>query len=171
MSRWFWILTAVMAAVYLVIVVWSLPFISAEAGGLTPFDLRPGGYSFDEAQAFLSALSAEGLAQYEGPQRWLDIVYPALLAAVLCWAATRITAGYSDWVRGGVIAVILIAVSYDYQENWFVAQMLAVGPDGITEALVEQASSATVTKSVLTSLVLFGLLGLFLRNWRVSRRG
>ena len=27
--------------------------IAAEAGGLTPFDMRPRGYTFDEAKAFL----------------------------------------------------------------------------------------------------------------------
>ena len=37
--------------VYLVIVLWSLPIVQGEADGLRPLDLRPLGYSGEEARA------------------------------------------------------------------------------------------------------------------------
>jgi len=39
----FWMIFAVMMGVYLVMVLWSLPLIMADAGGLPAFDLRPTG--------------------------------------------------------------------------------------------------------------------------------
>lgn len=61
----------------------TLPKISAAAEGLLPFDLRATGYSEAEAQAFLTALSPEGRALYQGTQHRLDTLYPPLLALVL----------------------------------------------------------------------------------------
>ena len=67
-------LFAATIGLYLVMLLWSLPKIAAEAGGLTPFDMRPGGYSLAEARAFLAALSPEGTAFYLGVQHRLDMV-------------------------------------------------------------------------------------------------
>lgn len=158
-----------MLAVYLVIVVWSLPIIAAQAGGLVPFDLRPGGYSFDEAKVFLSALSDEGRAQYEGPQRWLDLAYPALLAGTLGWAAWGLTKAEAEWVRLVLILLIGVGMSFDYLENLHVARMLSAGPEGVSAALVEAASRATVNKALTTTVAMFGILGLLVRR-RMRRR-
>lgn len=172
MKRWgFWALAAVMVAVYLVIVLWSLPIISAEAGGLKPFDLRPTGYSLAEAQTFLAALSEAGYAQYQGPQRWLDTAYPLLLAAVLMWAMWRLTDGQPDWMRLVLALLITGGASFDFLENLWVAQLLAAGPDGVVQSMVDRASSATVQKSMLTTVALFGMVGLLVRKWRARRRG
>ena len=159
-----------MLAVYGVIVLWSLPIIAAEAGGWVPFDLRPGGYSYDEARAFLAALTDAGRAQYEGPQRWLDMVYPVLLAATLGWAAWHLTRDTPEWVRPLVLLLIGMGTSFDYLENLHVADMLAAGPEGLTEALADAASAASVNKALMTTLAFFGILGLLLRNWRIKRR-
>jgi len=170
MSRGFWILMAVTLVVYGVIMLWSLSIVSEEAGGLVPFDLRPGGYSLEEAQAFLAALSPEGLAQYEGPQRWLDMVYPALLAATLGWVAWRLSKGLPEWV--GLVLMLLIGVgmSFDYLENLHVARMLGAGAEAVPAALVEAASRASVNKALTTTVAMFGILGLVIRNWRAKRR-
>jgi hypothetical protein len=79
----FWTLLAVTLGVYLVIVLWSLPRIAAEAGGIVPFDMRPAGYSLDDAKGFLTALSDSGRAFYLGTQHLLDLAYPALLGVTL----------------------------------------------------------------------------------------
>ena len=71
----FWLLFAATLSVYIVIVGWAIPMIAAEADGLTPFDMRPYGYSFDEARAFLSALTPRGVEIYLGPQQRLDTFY------------------------------------------------------------------------------------------------
>jgi hypothetical protein len=66
-NRIFWLVVAATLGVYLVMVLWSIPRISAEAGGLPVFDLRPGGYTFEEARAFLAALSPEGARSTRRP--------------------------------------------------------------------------------------------------------
>ena len=170
MNRWFWILLAAAAAVYLVIVVWSLPKIAAEAGGLAPFDLRSTGYSLEEAQAFLNALSEAGLAQYQGPQRWLDTLYPVLFAFVLILLTNWLTRERPRWLRLGFYGLILLSTFCDFLENVLVGRMLSVGAEGVTETLVSAASAATLYKFVFATLVMFGLLGLFMRGW-LARRG
>lgn len=170
MSRGFWALLAVMVAIYLVIVFWSLPIISNNANGLTPFDLRPGGYTLEEARAFMDALTPVGLAQYEGPQRWLDIAYPALLAATLGWAVWHLTATTPEWVRLVLLLLIGVGMSFDYLENLHVARMLSAGAEGLHAPLVEAASRASVNKALTTTVAMFGILGLLVRNWRMERR-
>jgi hypothetical protein len=49
------------------------------AGGMTPFDIRPWGYSYAEARAFLEALGEQGRAYYVNPELILDTLYPPLL--------------------------------------------------------------------------------------------
>ena len=88
----FWILLVVTLAVYVVMINWSLPLIAERADGLRPFDLRPIGYDFDEAKAFLAALKPEGAEFYLGVQHKLDSIYPALLAATLFFAIVMIAA-------------------------------------------------------------------------------
>ncbi len=85
----FWLLFAATLGVYATMLGWTLPAISAAAGGLPAFDMRPGGYSFDEAKAFLAALSPEGKALYLDVQHKLDTAYPGLLAATLFFAIAR----------------------------------------------------------------------------------
>ena len=77
MKRTFWLTFAATIVVYAIMVVWSLPTITASADGQVPFDLRPLGYSYDEARAFLLALSDEGRHFYTAVQHRLDHIYPA----------------------------------------------------------------------------------------------
>jgi hypothetical protein len=50
------------------------------AGGLTPFDIRPRGYSYAEARAFLEAVGERGRAYYAIPELVIDTLYPPLYA-------------------------------------------------------------------------------------------
>ena len=54
------------------------------AGGLTPFDIRPKGYSYAEAHALLEALGEQGRAFYANPELVIDTFYPPLCG--LAWA-------------------------------------------------------------------------------------
>ncbi len=83
----FWLLVGV----YATMVVWSIPLLSKDAGGLEIFDMRSGGYSFEEARAVLAALSPEGVVFYETIQHRLDGIYPVLLAATLGWSILRLS--------------------------------------------------------------------------------
>ena len=69
-------------AVYLAMVLGTLPALEAQAG-MMPFDLRPTGYSTDTALALLRALGAEGRFYYLTRQLPLDTLYPALMALTL----------------------------------------------------------------------------------------
>ena len=57
-----------------------LAHLSRLSGGMTPFDIRPWGYSYAEARAFLEAIGAEGRAYYVSPELILDAFYPPLYA-------------------------------------------------------------------------------------------
>jgi hypothetical protein len=164
----FWILFAATVVVYGVMVLWSLPRIAAAAGGLAPFDMQPTGYSFDEAKAFLAALSPDGNAFYRGVQEKLDAVYPALLAAMLFFAIGALAParlGIWRWV----LALIAIPGSvFDYLENAAVSAMLTAGADGLTPAAVEAADRWTVLKSAFTAVAMITLVLLLVG--RVARR-
>lgn len=141
--------------VYMAMVIWTLPAISAAAGGLAPFDLRPTGYSPQEARAFLAALSDEGRALYLGPQRLLDLFYPALLGVVLggaVWALVRFA--LLRWV---LLAAVLGGMLADYSENILVKGLLET-PGPVTDNAVLAASRATITKSALTGLAMMAVL-------------
>lgn len=162
----FWVSLATAAAVYAVIVGWSLPAIQAGAAGLLPFDLRPTGYTIAEAQAFVDALTPEARALYLGPQHWLDAIYPALLGLMTFSGIVLLAPLRWRWIL--CLAAIPGTVS-DWAENLLVARMLRQeGP--LPADLVEAASLATVTKSACTTIALVLLLLLFLawlyRKWR-----
>ena len=155
----YWALVALTLAIYFAMVMWSLPVVSEAAGGLVPFDMRPSGYSFDEAYAFLAAITPEGSAFYQGMQHQLDLAYPTLLAAVLAIALWQLAKNLPVWVRYILIALPIIGSSADHLENAAVSSMLQVGAAGLTEELVATASRWTLIKSGMTSIAMVALLG------------
>jgi hypothetical protein len=164
----FWVLFAITMALYAAIVGWSLPVISRAAGGLTPFDIRPTGYSYHDAQAFLTALSAGGKAFYLDIQQRLDLFYPALMSATLFFAIYLLApARWGGW--RWVLALIAIpGAVFDYLENGAVATMLNLGPNELTPDVVEVSSRWTVAKSA-ASMVADVLLLVLLLTWTVNR--
>jgi hypothetical protein len=78
-----WLLAAATPGVYLTLVLVFGQRVHDGSGGLPVFDLRMGGYSLEEAKAFLSVLTPEARTTYLGPVAWLDTIFPALLAATL----------------------------------------------------------------------------------------
>src|SRR5215468_12076153 len=63
-----------------VMMVWTLAYLRRTAGGLAPFDLRPFGYTPEEARKLLHALSGIGRAYYADVQLQLDTAFPAVYA-------------------------------------------------------------------------------------------
>ena len=165
----FWALFAVTAAVYLVIVLWSLPKISAAAGGAAPFDMQPFGYSFDEAKTFLAALTPEGSEFYLNVQHRLDAAYPALLAATLFFAIRALAPGVG-FVPTLPALIALPGAIFDYLENASVTAMLNAGAAGLTPELIARASRWTLLKSIFTTIAMLLLLALLGRAlwFRVS---
>lgn len=168
----FLLLLAATLAVYGVMALWSLPRISAVAGGLAPFDMRPAGYTFAEARAFIAALPAPEVTFYLAVQQKLDLAYPALLAATLFFAiAALLPARLGGW--RWLVALIAIPGSvFDYLENAAVAAMLRSGADGLDPQLVQAASRWTLLKSGFTTaamVLLLTLIVLRLGRWLRSR--
>ena len=160
----FWFLFAVALAVYATMLVWTLPAITAAAGGLAPFDLRPSGYSFDDAKAFLTALSPEGKALYLNVQHKLDAAYPALLAATLFFAIAALTPkGWGGW-RWVLALTAIPGALFDYLENAAVTVMLTVGADGLTPDMAATANRWTTWKSGMTTIAMTVLL-ILLAAW------
>jgi hypothetical protein len=168
----YWIVLALTVAVYATMLVWTLPVISREAAGLAAFDMRPGGYTLDEAKAFLEALTPRGRVLYLGPQHWLDLAYPLLLAIFTGWSILRLLP--TGWLRRGAwLALLPIpGMIFDYIENGAVTAILTGDPETLSPQLVAYASQMTMLKSVFTSLSLTILLVLFLlwlwRRWRTA---
>jgi len=163
-ARVYWLLVAVTAANYLAMVVWSGPKISAQAGGLMPFDVYLTGYSQAQAMAFLNALSDQGRAFYLGTQRVLDTSFPALFAAVMGIALYWLYAEKSKPMRLVLVGLPVAGLVFDYIENARVAVLLrAADPSA---AQIAQASQITVLKFIFIgatlALVLVGVVG----HWR-----
>lgn len=127
--------------------------ISADAGGLLPFDLRQAGYGAAEARAFLAALSPKGRALYLGLQHQLDTVYPPLLALVLVWSYAALLP--RAWAAVASLPA-LGGMGVDLIENTRVARILRMAqPDDV---LIAAASQATVAKAGLIWAALLALV-------------
>ena len=150
----YWVLVAATVTNYLIMVLWSLPLVSEMAGGELPFDMRPGGYSFDEAQVFLTVITDAGRDFYLDTQQYLDLFYPTLFAITVAISLSHLVPTY--W--GRTLAMLAIAAGvFDHLENSAVAVMLRAGPDTITEAMVSNASNWSLVKSISTTIVLVAL--------------
>lgn len=154
----YWVLVAATLAVYFTMVFWSLPIIVNASGGLMPFDLRPTGYTFGDAQEFLATISPQGSEFYLETQHRLDTAYPGLLAAVLIiglWWQSRILPLI---VRAILVALPIVGGLADYMENAAVSKMLSAGASLATPEMVATASCWTMLKSATTGLAMVALL-------------
>jgi len=170
--KWaFWFTVLATVAVYIAIVGWSAPKISGYADGLVIFDLRPTGYGFQEAEAFLAALTDEGRMFYLSVQHRLDTLYPALLAVTTIWAFLLLLPRNGLALFAPLLPIV--AMTFDYLENLAVAVMLHSGTQSLTAEIVSHASRYSVLKSGFTtasmSLLLLLVLIKVYRNWRAKR--
>ncbi|WP_296763420.1 hypothetical protein [Sediminimonas sp.] len=159
MRRVFLAVLALMLANYLAMALWTTPRLMAAADGLPLFDLRPFGYGFHEARAYLAVLNAEGRETYLIVQHWLDTTFPALLALSLILALHLLLA--PRWLllaRAGSLVAVAGAV-FDYLENAAVAALLRAGAQGITPEMVTRAGVWTVAKSAADAVAITLVLG------------
>lgn len=149
-------------AIYMLMISVTLAHIEAVSGQV-PFDMRPLGYHLEDAAMLLETLGAEGRAYYLSYQILLDTFYPAMLALTLIATFSWFGRGMpgSKLVRFGIILSVGCAL-FDYLENIGIAAMIWSWPE-VSLPLVYAASTATIVKSILTSLaVLLALLVGFL---------
>lgn len=150
--------------VYVAMLTLTLPTLENLAGGLAPFDMRPGGYDVFAARQLLDALGDEGRAFYLKRQIPLDLIYPALFAIsyylVWRWLAPRAWPKWPGLSKFAWLAVF--AGLADYAENAFIVDMLLTYSD-LTEGLVTTASMATLIKSGLTTITMIALAVMVLK--------
>lgn len=139
------------AALYVLMITVTLDHIETLSGQVA-FDMRPSGYSPQEAAELLEALGKEGRTYYLARQIPLDIVFPALLAMTLvsaiCWFGVRLP---NRKLVGFGIALSVSAALFDYAENLGVSLMILNWPD-LSHALVHATSAASVAKASLTTV-------------------
>jgi len=158
------------ALIYALMITVTLAHLAAVSGQV-PFDMRPMGYSPQDAQMLLEGLGVEGRRYYLSHQIPLDTVYPALLALTLVslmrWLGQNIQS--QRLVRVGIMLSIGAALC-DYSENLGIVAMIVRGPD-LSASLVYASSTATVAKSMLTTMaVMFAILiGVLAARYRVRR--
>ena len=164
----FWTAIAIALGLYAVMLLWSLPKITADAGGLPAFDMRPGGYSFEEAKQFLALLSEEGNAFYRTVQQRLDIPFPFFQALASGWAIYLLApAPWGKW-RTVLGLSALPGMVLDYVENAHVAELLRAGAEGITPQMVASASFYSQMKAVFVTAGMLVLVSMIVL--RVVRR-
>ena len=151
----YWVLVAATVTNYLTMVLWSLPMVSEMAGGGVPFDLRVGGYTFDEAREFLTVITDAGRDFYLNTQQLLDLFYPTLFSITVAIPLAHLVPRYWGWT---LAALAIAAGALDHLENSAVAVMLRVEPDALTQVMVSTASNWSLAKSISTTIALVALL-------------
>lgn len=151
----YWVVVSLTVANYLIMILWSLPLITEITGGLIPFDLRPGGYTFDEALTFVEAINESGRSFYLNTQHTLDFFYPILFATTVTIPLIYLMPSYLGWPMA---SIALGAAIFDYLENNAVAAMLKAGSGELTETMVSTASNWTLSKSISTTIASVTLL-------------
>ena len=116
-----WVVAALLAGngvLWAVMFFGPLAHLTHLAGGLTPFDIRPRGYKYAEARAFLEAIGEKGRRYYASPELVIDTFYPPLYAVsrglALWWLTMpgRVReAALPLKVRYGLVAVPVIMAS------------------------------------------------------------
>jgi hypothetical protein len=145
----------------------TLAHLRDMAGGLAPFDVRPLGYSYDEARAFLAAIGEQGRAFYLKPTLVIDSFFPPVYAAshalALWWltAPGRVRAAEIKplWRWTLVSLPVVVAILDGVVENVCIAQMLWTWPD-LSPRLVELASIDTRAKLVVGAVTEISLAAL-----------
>ncbi len=160
------------ALIYILMITVTLSHLEAVSGQV-PFDMRPLGYSPEDAVALLEGLGVKGRRYYLTRQIPLDTAYPALLALFLVslmrWFGHSMPA--HRLVRLGILMAVGAALC-DYCENIGIAAMILNWPD-LSDWLVHASSIATVAKSGLTtvSVMITILLGVVAARQRVRPAG
>lgn len=156
------------AGFYLLMIFGTLAHLET-LSGLRPFDMRPGGYSAEQANSLIDALESSGRRYYLTRQIPLDLVYPALMALTLIssfkWLGSR---GVSQkLVQIGTWFSIAAAIA-DYLEIAGICLMILSWPE-ISANTVLAASVASIAKSgFTTTAVLIVLLGI--GSWALKKK-
>ena len=160
--------------VYFIMLLYTIPQVSAYAPGINLFDLSPTGYSFEYAIKLLDTLGSDGRELYLYRQLPLDFIYPGLFAVscslLLSWLFLTTQKTNSKLFYFCYIPVA--AGLFDYFENIFIVSILTSYPN-VSEVSILFASTMTIVKSVLTTAFFVLLITVVILNlkkkWKRSR--
>ena len=156
--------------VYFIMLLYTIPQVSAYTPGINLFDLSPTGYSFEYAIKLLDTLGSDGREMYLYRQLPLDFIYPGLFAGscslLLSWIFLTTQKTNSKLFYFCYIPVA--AGLFDYLENIFIVSILASYPN-VSEVSISLASAMTLAKSVLTTaffvLLIIGVILNLKKKW------
>jgi hypothetical protein len=138
--------------VYLLMIGYSIPAVTAFAPEFPIFDMSPTGYTFAYANELLSTLGVEGRHLYLTTQLPLDFIYPGLFSIsyslLLVWLFRKTFKGDSKIYY--VALVPFLGGIFDYMENIFIVKMINSFPN-LQESTVEIANILTIIKSGLAT--------------------
>ena len=156
-------------AVYLLMLLYTIPKVESFAPGRTLFDLSPSGYSYQYAKSLLESLGEQGRSVYLYQQLPADFLYPGLFAVscslLLTWLFAKSFKANSKMFYIAIVPAL--GGLFDYLENVSIVLMIKSFP-GLSQGLVAIASIFTVLKSVFT-IVFFFLLFVGCAAFLVSR--
>jgi len=152
--------------VYITMLSFSIPAVTAFAPELPIFDLSPFGYSLSYANELLSMLGTEGRNLYLSTQIPIDFIYPGLFSItcslILIWLYGKRFNANSKIHYFALIP--FLAGIFDYVENIFIIKMITSFPE-LETATVKIASTFTILKSSFTVfffiLLIVGFILLF----------
>ena len=156
--------------VYFIMLLYTIPQVSAYAPGINLFDLSPTGYSFEYAIKLLDTLGSEGRELYLYRQLPLDFIYPGLFAVscslLLSWLFLKTQRTNSKLFYFCYIPIA--AGLFDYLENILLVSILASYPN-VSEESISLASAMTIAKSALTTvffvLLIIGVILNLKKKW------
>ena len=156
--------------VYFIMLLYTIPQVSAYAQGIAIFDLLPSGYSFEYAIKLLDALGSEGREVYLYRQLPLDFIYPGLFAISCClllsWIFLKTQKTNSKIFY--LCSIPIAAGLFDYFENVLIINILTSYPN-VSEFVVSFASVITITKSSITMIFFLILIIGVLLNLKKKR--
>lgn len=141
-------------AVYIYMILVSIPAVSSYAGGLQLLDVKPLGYDYAYVETLMDKLGPEGRLAYKTQQIPVDMVYPILfgiaLSLLMAYVLKRLIPEESPLF---VICFLpFLAAALDYLENFGILKILNEFPS-FSPDQVATLSQLTVWKSVITTLV------------------
>ena len=139
-------------AVYLLMLLYTIPKVESFAPGIALFDLSPAGYSYQHATSLFEALGETGRSVYLYQQLPADFIYPGLFAIsyslLLIWLFAK---SFKPDSKIFYLAIVpALGGLFDYLENVCIVLMIKSFPD-LSQELVTVASSFSVLKSIFTT--------------------
>ncbi len=161
---------AIAMSIYMIMMVVTLPTLTADMKGVTVFDMRPSGYSIGEATTIIESLTESGLNYYRWIQLPLDFIYPALLGLFGIFALSYFRK-FINFTK--ILYVLPLAIwVFDYLENIGIYFMLSRLNNTFimkTSSLVSVIKAGSTTLFFIVLLVIIAVVGL--KKLNIIRNG